>query len=216
MAEADGQAERIFDLTGGDVCLDFANTLGGSRESPREYLTRYEDLVAWSRQAGITTDIEARHLLREARRNPEGSAATLVEARDLREAIYRIFAAVAGGVPSKADDLAVLNAALVRALPHLRVETSGDGFAWRWEAEAGELDRALWVVARAAADLLVSEETRARVRKCGGTGCDWLFLDASRNHSRRWCDMKSCGNRAKARRYYERKQRRSGTVARRS
>jgi predicted RNA-binding Zn ribbon-like protein len=215
VAEVTEHAERDFDLSGGRLCLDFANTVGASRESPKEYLSGYADLVSWSRQAGAVAEDEARRLLREARRRPEAAAATLAHARELREAIYRIFAAGAGGLPPRAGDLATLNASLVRALSHLRVDPAPGGFSWRWEAGAANLDRPLWAVARSAAELLVSED-RAQVRKCAGTGCDWLFLDLSRNHSRRWCDMKSCGNRAKARRYYEKRRRGSSATPPRS
>jgi len=204
--------EWQFELTGGRVCLDFANTLGASREHPREYLGSYEDLVAWSRQAGVLTDGEARRLIREARHRPGDAAATLARAVTLREAIFRAFARVTEGRSPEANDVAALNAALAQALPQLRIEASRDGFTWTWHAEAGDLDRMLWTVARSAADLLVSEDERGRVRRCAGTDCDWLFMDMSRNSSRRWCDMSSCGNRAKAHRYYERLKR-AGTRA---
>ena len=208
--------ERQFDLTAGRICLDFTNTLGGSREHPKEYLGGYEDLVAWSRQAGALTDGEARRLIREARQRPGDAAATLARAVTLREAIFGTFARVTEERPPEATDVAALNGALVRALPHLRIEASGDGFTWTWHAEAGDFDRMLWTVARSAADLLVSDDERGRVRRCAGTDCDWLFMDMSRNSSRRWCDMRSCGNRAKAHRYYERLKRagtRSGSPA---
>ncbi|HYR09186.1 MAG TPA: CGNR zinc finger domain-containing protein, partial [Longimicrobium sp.] len=84
----------------------------------------------------------------------------------------------------------------------LRVRAEGGEFAWGWE-EGAELDRVLWPVVRDAAELLVSGDLR-RVGKCCGDNCDWLYLDTSRNRSRRWCDMQSCGNRAKARRHYHR------------
>jgi predicted RNA-binding Zn ribbon-like protein len=205
--------ERQFDLSGGRLCLDFSNTLGASREHPREYLGSYDDLVAWSRQTGVLTDGEARRLIQEARRRPGDAAAALARAVTLREAIFRIFARVTDGRSPEAGDVAALNSALEHALPRLRIEASRDGFSWAWHAGAGDLDRMLWAVARSSADLLVSEDERARVRRCAGTDCDWLFMDMSRNASRLWCDMRSCGNRAKEHRYYER-QKRAGTAGR--
>jgi predicted RNA-binding Zn ribbon-like protein len=86
----------------------------------------------------------------------------------------------------------------------------GDGFVWDWHEVDGVLELPIWIVARSAADLLVSSELE-RVRECAGEKCDWLFLDASRNQSRRWCDMAACGNRAKAQRNYAR--RRGGVAA---
>jgi predicted RNA-binding Zn ribbon-like protein len=124
----------------------------------------------------------------------------LEEAVRFREALFRIFAAVASRRSPPRDDLALLNLVLCRALAHRRVERTEGGFAWGWAEAADALVRMLWPVARSAADLLVSPDV-ARVKKCAGPTCDWLFVDMSRNRSRRWCDMRECGNRAKARRY---------------
>jgi predicted RNA-binding Zn ribbon-like protein len=195
--------EYVFQFTGGRLCLDFANTVGGRRDSPQEHLNHYEDLVAWGRQAGVLRDADARHLLRLAVQRPRDAARTLAEAIALREALFRIFSSVNDGAPASAD-LDVLDAALSRALTHLRIVPGSRGFEWSWAAEEDALDRMLWPVVRSAADLLASDEV-FRVGRCAGQNCDWLFLDASRNHSRRWCDMRDCGNREKARRYYARK-----------
>jgi predicted RNA-binding Zn ribbon-like protein len=66
------------------------------------------------------------------------------------------------------------------------------------------LELPLWILARSAADLLTSEQ-HAYVRQCASEECTWLFIDRSKNHSRRWCDMGDCGNREKARRLRARK-----------
>jgi predicted RNA-binding Zn ribbon-like protein len=200
-----GSPAPTFDLSGGRACLDFANTLSKRLASrPRERLVGYGDLVAWSRQAGVVTEREAGALLREAQRRPAEAAAVLERAIHLREAIYRIFSAAAGERPAGGGDLATLNAALADALPLLGLVPAGDRFAWEWTTNGQRLDRMLWPVARSAADLLTAGEL-ARVRECEAETCAWLFMDRSRNRSRRWCDMKACGNRAKARRHYERK-----------
>ncbi len=193
-----------FEFSGGHLCLDFANTLTGRDTAPREQLQGYRDLVAWGQQAGIVSTAESQALLAAAAGRAVEAAAVLHEARALRESIYRVFAAIAAGGQPGAADLAVLNAALARALAHARIVPTGEGFAWGWIAAGDALDRPLWPVARAAAELLVSPDLAA-VRECAAAACNWLFMDFSRNHSRRWCDMKSCGNRAKARRHYERK-----------
>jgi len=49
--------------------------------------------------------------------------------------------------------------------------------------------------------LLTSSQRLNQVRQCRGDNCGWLFVDGSKNHSRRWCDMRDCGNRAKVRRH---------------
>ncbi len=185
-------------------CLDFANTLRKRlTPHPVELLASYADLVAWSRQAGVLAEPEARALLRETNGRPEAAAAVLRRAIRLREAIYAIFGAVVTGRPPQAADLATLNWALAKGLRRLRIVPKREGFAWDAPTDRRRLDRLLWPLARSAADLLTTDHLAA-VRQCGGQRCARLFLDESRNRSRRWCDMKVCGNRAKARRYYER------------
>ncbi len=191
-------------LVGGRLCLDFANTVGShAGEHPNEHLHSYRDLVAWSRHAGILAEAEERRLLAAAEGRPGEAGGVLERAVALREAIYRIFSAVAAGRAPDAADLETLNVALARALVHAQIVLAGDGFAWAWRDHEGALDRMLWPVARSAGELLTSEELR-NVRECAGRDCGWLFMDASPSRRRRWCDMKVCGNRAKARRHYER------------
>ncbi len=198
--------EYAFDFSGGHLGLDFANTVGGSRARPTERITSYQDLISWGRQAGVLNEREAQRLSQASRRRPASAARVLADAIRLREALFWTFSAAMDGHSPQPGDLEALNAALPSALMHLRLETGADGFAWVWAGDADALDRMLWPVVRSAVDLLTSPQ-RHRVRKCGGQNCDWLFIDNSRNHSRRWCDMKQCGNRAKARRYYERHRR---------
>ena len=207
MGETASEA-TIFDLSSEHLSLDFANTVSWRRgDRPEERLKRYSDLVAWGQQAGALTDVEAQRLLHSAGRHPAVAASVLARAIALREAIYSLFSAVArGGVPPAAD-LATLNTALSDALRHARVLPTTSGFGWGW-ADGEALDRVLWPVARSAAELLTSDEL-IRVRQCAGAGCGWLFMDRSRAGRRQWCDMKVCGNRAKARRHYERTRRAS-------
>jgi predicted RNA-binding Zn ribbon-like protein len=98
-----------------------------------------------------------------------------------------------------------MNAALPEALPRC-IGTGPDGFAWRFAHDERDLAPLLAPVVRAAAELLTSDEL-VRIRECGSDTCFWLFLDRSKNGTRRWGDMKVCGNRAKARRHYQREKR---------
>ncbi len=193
-----------LDLLGGRTSLEFANTVDWhASDQPVEYLTSYEALVAWGQHAGILTDRQAEHLLEEAGRRPTEADAMRERAVVLREAIYRIFAAISAGLPAEHADLAVLNAELSRTSACSRLVPSGEGYAWDWIGAEDALDRVLWPVVRDAADLLTSGDLD-RVGQCADDRCGWLFLDTSRNHSRRWCSMEDCGNRAKARRHYQR------------
>ena len=206
MAEA-GKQGYVFELVGGRMCLDFVNTLNGSRETgvTEEKLSSYGDLVAWGRQAGAVTERGARRLLKEAGRDPEGAARALARARELREAMYGIFyAASRAARPPAKGDLNVLNAALSEALAQQQLVRTNEGFSWEWAEDDDRLERVVWPVALSAAEVLTSGEV-GRTRVCEAGDCSWLFMDLSKNRSRRWCDMKYCGNRAKSRRHYERR-----------
>lgn len=201
-------AEDNLKLEAGRLCLQFANTAEWhASPQPIEELNSYSDLVGWAKGVGLLSEADARDLREEARRRPKPAEASLRRAIALREAIYRVFSAVAYGSPVPETDLARLNSELSRALSRQQVGTSTEGFTWQWSADVGDLDRILWPTVRSAADLLTSKQL-SRVGECADDrGCGWLFLDTSRNHSRRWCGMDSCGNRAKARRHYERSKR---------
>jgi predicted RNA-binding Zn ribbon-like protein len=198
------EVEHVFDLTGGHLVLDFVNTVGGMRGvKPREHLHGLADLVAFGRQTGALSAHLAERVAAEAHRRPEEAAAALAAAVALREALYRIFFDRSEGRRPRSADLDAVNAALARALPHRRLVEEDGGMAFGWD-EAAELDAVLWRVADAAAALLTSGDA-SRVRVCGmhaDDECSWLFLDRTKGRTRRWCSMKDCGNRAKARRHY--------------
>lgn len=193
----------LYDASGGHPGLDFANTVDRTVHRPWvDRLKSYGDLLAWSSAAGILS-AGLPELTGAARAHPRQAAAVLARARELREALYRIFAALVAGTSPAAADLARMNAELARALSRSRIEPRDDGFAWSWDAKPPELDRPLWPIVRSAAELLTSPE-RELVKRCASETCLWLFLDGTKNHARRWCDMKVCGNRAKMRRHRRR------------
>src|SRR4029077_20455811 len=134
-----------------------------------------------------------------AEREPLLAQTVLARAINLREAVRDIFSALANDAEPPADDLSFLNGDLAASLPSARIERTDDSFTWTWSGHA--LDAVLWPISRAAADLLVSDTERRKVRQCGAGDCEWLFLDTSKNRSRQWCSMQSCGNREKARRH---------------
>lgn len=212
-----------FELSGGTLCLDFANTWSDRERPEKEYLRSYRDFLDFALQAGIVTEREATDLARRAGDDEPGATALAV-VRTLREAIYGLFSALAAGEWPAEEDLSRLNAVLPEALSGLRVEplhadlrTTGGSkrrpytrsgasdlrFAWTRSDAADSLVAPLRPIVRSAAELLTSDRVD-RVRECHGDDCTWLFLDQSRNRSRRWCSMESCGNRAKVRRHYRR------------
>jgi predicted RNA-binding Zn ribbon-like protein len=196
--------DYTFDLSGGAPCLDLPNTVSGrGAEAPVDHLRSFSDLVAWSRQGGLLDTTAAARLRRLATERAEEAAAVLGQAIELREALFALFAALAAGRAPAAGDLAILNRVLAGALDRLELAPAAGRYAWAWRQTPDRLDAPLGPVAWSAATLLVSPELTA-IRECASPTCRWLFLDHSRNQSRRWCDMKTCGNRVKVRRHYQR------------
>jgi predicted RNA-binding Zn ribbon-like protein len=191
-------------LLGGQVCLDFANTVDwrlGDR--PDDLMSTYSDLIAWSRHAGILTGPEARDLLAEAKRKPVAAAAVFRKAIAIREVIFRIFSLIAQGHMPVQADIDEFNRALPASLSHMKVVPAAGSFKWGWDENGRRLERPVWPILQSAATLLTTDEAD-RIGLCNDEHCGWLFFDETRNKSRRWCSMQDCGNRAKARRHYKR------------
>ena len=185
------------------LCLDFINTEGEVRNSPPDRVESVDLFLDWALQNGLTNEENARGLRDSAAATADGTESFLAAARGLRESLYRIFSALAEDNPPPANDIAALDQELCTTLPQLRLVWRDDGFQWALPPKAKRLPEVLWPIALSAADLLRSE-LLLRVKECGSDTCSWMFIDESRNRSRRWCDMADCGNRAKARRFYRR------------
>lgn len=184
------------------LCLEFANTLHWhASDHAQETLHNYEDFLAWTVAQRIVSLDGLAALLRRARREVQAAAAVHRRAISLREAIYRIFVARIARKAPAPNDAEVLNEEFQQALAHYRIEFDNDGPTWRHAAEGAQLERPLWSIVQSASELLLSQDLCGRVGQCADpAGCGWLFLDLSKNHSRRWCSMQDCGNRAKQRR----------------
>ncbi|HVN28351.1 MAG TPA: ABATE domain-containing protein [Candidatus Binataceae bacterium] len=185
-----------------DLCLDFANTLY-YRGSPTktETLHQFSDLLEWCRTSGALPPDALDKLAMWAAKNPDASAELFRDAIQLRETIYRVFLSRGSGSHPAPADLKSLNDALAAAPARTTVASSADSFGWRLEIESPSADSILAAVLWSAGDLLVGAN-RARIRHCANDRCLWLFIDDSKNQSRRWCSMSACGNRAKAHRHY--------------
>lgn len=199
--------ETIFEFTGSSLCLDFANTMENrqSEEKLKDRVCTYRDLVSWAKQAGSLNSKEAAKLRSLCDQNAAKANQELKSARRLRETIYRIFAAIAANHKPTVEDLELLNRAYAGAVEHSHLAPSNGKFVHQWTWEDDVLSRPLWPVVQDAMELLRSGQAHS-VRECAAESCGWLFLDLSRNRSRRWCDMKICGNREKARRHHQRQQ----------
>ena len=202
----DGAGGELTEAPAAQVCLDFMNTVGDhASDHPEERLRTYDDLARWAERAGVATPQEASALRQAAQRRPDIARQALERAITLREAIYRIFVALISRRTASLADLAILNATLSQLASGPRVAMHSDGaFTWTWPLDRASLDWPARVAALSAAALLASDD-RERLGQCASEdGCGWLFFDTSRNHSRRWCSMDDCGNRAKQRRHSRR------------
>ncbi|SPT64261.1 CGNR zinc finger domain-containing protein [Actinomadura madurae] len=172
-----------FRFVSGNLALDFAGTLQHRRHDRRELLRDPADLLAWTTAAGLVTD------------TPALRPGDLDRAVALREAIFRAAGAAIRGEPPADDDRATINAAA--APPPPVPSLPGPGAAGDPVHRAGDVRAALSQVARAAIDLL-GGAVPGTLKECGSGTCTRLYLDTSRRGTRRWCDMRECGNRAKA------------------
>ena len=188
-------------LIGCDLALDFTNTSSGrGHETHFEHLRAAENVVAWARHAKVLAPADGDWIL-QALQGDEGLAARLLKrALALREIIYAIGADVAAhrrAAPESVDALAHVHAACIakaRLAPH------GAGFVWSWAPQEAPIEAVLGPIALSALTLLTQADL-SRIKQCQGDHCGWLFLDTTKNKSRRWCEMEVCGNRAKQKRH---------------
>ncbi len=194
-------------LLGGRLCLDFVNTVEWwGKRGPKEYLNSYNDLIVWGQHASILTYQETRILSQKAYECRSEAERALNRSLKLRKSIYQLFSAIITRKKVSTQEMVVFNEHLAVAMQSAGILDSLGGFRWDVTGEKNKLDWFLNPIVYSAAELLVSDELK-KVKACFNPFCGWLFLDGSRNQSRRWCDMKDCGNRAKALRFYNKKQR---------
>lgn len=202
-SSTDAPSKAVFPRLAGVLCLDFANLLAGRGRLEPADITGYSTIVGWSTHVGSIGPGDARRLAAEAEDLPAEAAQCAERARQLCHAIRRIVEARVEGRRSEPADLDLLNREWRGVLRQLRLAARGSRFAVELPPGGGSLERPLWPIVRSAVDLLVSDELE-RVKMCAADGCSYLFLDTTRNGSRRWCSMQLCGNRTKARRFQER------------
>ncbi len=198
-----------FELEGGTVALDFVNTVSGMRASPspRDRLQGYPDLVYWAEQVALVDAKRAAALYALAEKEPERAGLAFALAIREREALHDVTLAAVDGRPTPEAALEIVNAWIADALVHRRFRIKGPGKFEPALVDDGDLLAVLRPVALDAAELLEHEISDGLVGVCEERlvgRCAWLFVDATRNHSRRFCSMKDCGNRAKQRRHYQR------------
>jgi len=197
------KSER-WDLGAGHRALDFANTMDWHlSEHPKDRLLNYEAFTDWAREGKVISPTQKRALDAEAQANPARAQKALAAARRLRDALQRLFDAEALNEPADPADLELLKGAVAKAVTNASFDKSGGGINFAWSDVSHDLEYPLGALAWISMEIL-STDTRNMIGLCADDrGCGFLFLDTSKNHSRRWCSMEGCGNRAKARRHYQ-------------
>jgi predicted RNA-binding Zn ribbon-like protein len=200
--------KHVFELFGGTISLDFVNTVSGMRgANPRDRLAGYDDLVYWARQVGLIDAKRAKALYSAAAKEPARAARAFALAIRRREALNDVVLAAIDGQRTPAGQLSTVNDWIADALAHRRLRPTAPGAFEATLEDDGDLLALLRPVALDAGELLEREVSQRLVGACDerlAGRCAWLYLDTSRNHSRRFCSMKDCGNRAKQRRHYQR------------
>lgn len=187
---------RRLPIVAGHLALDFANTVDDPLGPLRhDHVASYASLLAWAVRTGVLTDAEAENLSRVAEREPRRAAATVGDGARLRAALNGTFGALADGT-SPAGAWLDLRPFVAGALGHADLP----GPQPQWDRTA--LESPLWPVAESAYRLVAGPDLH-RLKRCAG--CPWLFLDQSKNGSRRWCSMRYCGTDEKIRKYVSRR-----------
>ena len=186
---------------GGDLSLDFVNTVHDRHEEPlRDLLQNYLDLVTWVYYADAISDSQKEFLLKIGCENQCSADQIYKDALQLRETFYEFILTVINQDEVSATNIQLINQWLSKAFSNLELAQLNGHFVLDWNAENFELESVLWPIIRAFADLVTSEDIN-HIKQCGN--CGYLFVDNSKNKSRRWCSMEICGNRVKARRFAE-------------
>jgi predicted RNA-binding Zn ribbon-like protein len=196
------QLENLIVVPRRDLAVEFANTLAWRGSTSEESLHNAGDVLSWLSVNQVMATAVIAELKTWLAEHPAQSVRLFDDAIEIREAIYRLLHAAASSSTPARGDLLRLNSALDDAAPRTLLERNANAFGWRIEAKptaSGILAPVIW----SAADILVGPDSD-RVRECANDRCLWLFLDDSKNGSRRWCSMQMCGNRAKAHRHYQR------------
>jgi predicted RNA-binding Zn ribbon-like protein len=205
--------QPLFDLCGGHAALDFVNSLDKRfhEGGPVELLVDYADLLTFTEQTNLLDTRQVRRLANSV--NPGAAARTLRSARELREALAAGFYGSADGHPPLPAEIRTLERHFHSASGHLELRwaqplenaNGRSGLGWDWGRFETNADLPVWILSQRASQLMMSE-AMDRIRACGVETCRWLFLDTSKNHTRRWCNMRVCGNRMKARRFQARRE----------
>lgn len=194
---------RDRDLVGGDPALDLINTVTARDTEPRDWLDDYPALLRWAHKAALLAPAELDALAAHAAAAPASAAAALARCKRLRETLCATLYALAAGEEAGAAELDALDQARLAASRAARLVSHDGRLQTHWSAERSGLDLIAHLATAFAIELL-RDARLERLRVCAGRDCGWVFVDTSKSGRRRWCDMATCGNVAKARRFQQR------------
>ncbi|WP_295123663.1 CGNR zinc finger domain-containing protein [uncultured Chitinophaga sp.] len=190
-------------LDGGTLCLNFTNTIANrSVPEPFDYLGNYLDILRWYRRTEVLKPSVIKTLERLAKAYPPKAAAVFEKAIALRELLYAMFAGQAEGLSPKEQLVAEFNQYLAAAFSQLNLDHYNRKEPATLSFTMPELDLVWWEIVKSAVEVFTSRQLQL-VRRC--PACNWLFVDKSKNHSRKWCNMATCGDVHKVKQFYERK-----------
>jgi len=179
--------------------LDFVNSESSVRGSDGLY--DFEHFVRWLEGANLLDGERAASMRRRAQQQPAGALAVLGDARRVRSVLRQLAERGFVSHDVRAEALAEINRVLGRSAGTRRLELTGDGTFMRTFVPVGDAFAGLLIpIVESAADALILGEL-VRVRRCADPRCGRVFQDETKNGRRRWCDMATCGNRAKAARH---------------
>ena len=191
---------ETLELVGGTLCFDFTNTINSRRMPEHDYLLTYSDLVYWAEKVDILSSQQAKGLKQRETQDVKKAEKAIEHARSAREIIYRVFSAIANQSKPQGEDLSAFGRLYQEAIANGRFVRADGHYEIEWKVDE-TFDALLWPIVSSAEKILVFGEL-SQVKEC--PSCGWLFLDTSKNQSRRWCSMKTCGARDKMRRYHRR------------
>ena len=205
--EIEFQTEK-FHLVGNNLSVDFINTLIAENASPKDLLQDFTDLAAWALATNLLEKSRAENLIGDWKNTAEIEKA-FVEAISFRAVLREMFIGLANGKTVKKSALAAINREIQNLGGAIEIKETENGFEKLFRADFREPRQIIAPIAESAADLLCYANL-ANIKKCESADCVLYFYDTSKNHSRRWCSMAACGNRAKAAAFYRRAKSKSG------
>jgi predicted RNA-binding Zn ribbon-like protein len=194
---------RTITFDGGCLCFDFINTVGSRfEETLREYLAEYRDVLVFAQRQEILPEQTLAQLSQYAQEHKKEAEEVRREIVAIRENMYQLFSAIANEEPVSQQVLETFNRDLSKGFSHLEFQLEKGNLQLEWRKDETDLYLPLRLALKSGYDILTKYEVK-RMKEC--SGCGWLFLDQSKNNTRRWCDMQMCGSIDKSRRYYQRK-----------